>query len=97
MCRSLIVKVKTVFFLADFDHTIKGIMLKNELFEVEESFFMLDVLPDLHNCTPGMRSELLLAIVALNVSLNKLSDKSLLDFRLIVQLLLNCYFDFDSF
>ena len=58
---------------------------------------MLDVLSNLDNCTPSMWSELFLTVIALNVCLNELSDKSLFDFSLVIQLLLDCHLNLYSF
>lgn len=43
-----------------------------------------------------MRCKLLLTIVTLHVQLSEFRHKCLLHFCLVVQLLLYCYFDFDS-
>ena len=57
---------------------------------------MVYVLSNLYNCSPSVRSELLFAIIALRVGLYELGNEGLLYFGIVVQLLLDCYFDLDS-
>jgi hypothetical protein len=57
---------------------------------------MINVLPNLYNCAPCVGGKLFLAIIALHIDFNELSDKSLLHFSLIVQFLLNGKFDLYS-
>lgn len=47
-------EVKAVFGLADVDGIAVGIMFEDQLFEVEESAFVGDLLADLHARTPGV-------------------------------------------
>lgn len=57
---------------------------------------MVNVLSNLHNCSPRVRCELLLAVIALCVGFYELRHEGLLDFSLVIQLLLDGDFDFDS-
>jgi hypothetical protein len=58
---------------------------------------MIDMLSDLHDCSPSMRCELLFAVVTLSIHFNELSDKGLLYFGIIIELFFNSYLQFDSF
>ncbi len=58
---------------------------------------MFDVLSDLDDGAPCVWGELFLAVVTLHVEFGKLSDESLLDFSVVVELLFDCYFDLYSF
>lgn len=58
---------------------------------------MFDMLSDLYDGTPSVRSELLFAVITLHVELSELSNKGLLDFGIVVELLFDGDFDFDSF
>ena len=57
---------------------------------------MLDVLPNLHNCTPSVRSKLFLAVLALYVHFGELSHECLLYFGGIVELVFDGNFHFES-
>lgn len=58
---------------------------------------MVDVLPNLHHCSPRVRCELLLAVIALGVGFNEFRHEGLFDFSLVIELLFDSDFDFDSF
>lgn len=58
---------------------------------------MFSVLSDLDDCAPSVWCELFLTVVALHVQFGELSDKGLFDFGVVVELLFDGYFDFDSF
>lgn len=79
MSRVLIVEVDAVFLLLNLENLIESAMLKNQLFDEEEGLFVFDVLSDLDDCAPGVRSELFLAVLTLCVGLNKLNNEGLLD------------------
>ena len=94
--RVFVVEVQPVVFLADLDHSIEGVVLQNQLLDIEERFLMLDMLSHLNTSAPSVRSKLFLAVVALSVGLDKLYHESLLDLGLVIQLFFDCDFDFDS-
>jgi hypothetical protein len=58
---------------------------------------MIDMLSDLNNGAPCMRSELLFAVITLHVQFSKFDNKCLLDFSVVIQLFFDCNFDFYSF
>jgi hypothetical protein len=55
------------------------------------------MLTHLDHCAPGVRSELLFAVVALHVKFGELSDKGLFHFGLVVDFFFDGDFDLDSF
>lgn len=68
-------------------------MLDDQLLDEVECLLVVDVLPDLYDCAPGVGSELLFAIIALHVVLDELSDESLLDFGAVVEFFLDRHLD----
>lgn len=92
-----VVEIDAIVFSGDLKDFVIDAMLEDQLLDVVECLFMVDVLSDLHYGTPSVWSELFFAVIALSIGLDKLSYKGLLYFGLVVQLLLDGYFDFDSF
>lgn len=71
-------------------------MLQDELLDQEEGLLVVDMLPDLHDCAPCVRGELLLAVITLHINLSKLSDEGLLHLGFIIELLLYGQLDLDA-
>ena len=99
LCMSCIfvVKVDPIIFLRYLQHLIISSMLQNQLLNQIESFFVINMLPNLDDCPPRMRSKFLFAIVTLHIAFNKLSYESLLNFGFVIQLFFNSNFNFYPF
>ena len=92
-----VVKVNTIVLCTNLQNFVVCTVLEYKLFDEVKGFFVLCVLSDLNNSAPGVRGELLFTIVTLHVKLCEFSDECLLHFGLVVELLLNGDFDFNSF
>jgi hypothetical protein len=58
---------------------------------------MVNMLADLNNCPPCVRSKLFLTVITLHIDFNELSDKGLLHLGLVIQLFFNCEFNLNPF
>jgi hypothetical protein len=65
---TLVLEVKTIRHFFNSDCLLVSIVLQDELFEEQESTFVVHSLSELNLSHPGMRSPLLLAIITLQVS-----------------------------
>ena len=71
------------------------VVLHNHLFQVEEGALVMHTLSELNLGAPCVRSVGLLAIIALQVLYDELNLESLLQKRVLLDLLLYCQLDFD--
>jgi len=55
------------------------------------------MLSHLDNCAPSVRSELFLTVITLHVKLGEFSNEGLFNFCVVVKLLFDSDFNFDSF
>lgn len=74
-----VVEVDAIVLLVHLQHLLVSVVLEDQLLDKEEGLLVLDVLSDLDYCSPSVRRELLLAIVALSICFHKLHQKGLLD------------------
>ena len=72
-------------------------MLQNQLLDEIKGLFVLNMLSNLDNSTPSVRSELFLTVITLHVKFSEFGNESLFNFGVVVKLFLDGDFDFDSF
>lgn len=86
----------TIYFLS-FHNFISHFLLKKELLHGMDSSFMRNMLSNLNQSHPIMRSKLFLTIRALTILLHKLNNFHHFDLHLIIELVLIVHFYLHSF
>lgn len=89
-------EIETVSFLGNLDSFVMNSLLKDKLFEVEESLLMVGSLSDLDTGLPGMWGEIHLAVVTLHVMDNKLDFESLFQRNVVSNVFLDGQLDPES-
>jgi|LauGreDrversion4_2_1035121.scaffolds.fasta_scaffold1133247_2 hypothetical protein len=84
-----IMEIKTITCLLDSDCFFMSFMSQDQLFEVEESSFVMYTLSYLYLTCPGVRSPSLLTIITLLVLNYKFHSESLLKHSVVLNFLLN--------
>ena len=72
-------------------------MFQDQLLDEIKCLLVLHMLSHLDNCAPSVRSEFFLTVVTLHVKLGEFSNEGLFNFCVVVKLLFDSDFNFDSF
>ena len=68
----LVLEIQAIVHLSDSNRSFMRVVLKNQLFEIQESSFVVHSLSQLHLRPPSVRSISLLTVVALKILNDKL-------------------------
>lgn len=82
-------KINSIMHLLNAQTFFSSIVLNDQLFEEQESTFVVDSLSKLNLCDPQMRRVRLLAVIALQVNYHEFNDEALLKKSTVQNFLLN--------